>query len=144
MGERAALNNSSSRSRHLKMKLEPGVNFFYITPQLGQQEANRVSDTVSNMGLKRSPSSIIVNRATGMGLKKKKREKHIEIVANWCKGHPNKTICPLTMTHLLSVYFQFVLEASWLAVRNPHPKGIRRGRQLKQALLVFFVVFFPM
>lgn len=75
MGERAALNNSSSRSCQLKMKLGPGVNFFYITPQLGQQEANRVSDTVSNMGLKRSPSSITVNGATGMGLKKKE-EKH--------------------------------------------------------------------
>lgn len=74
MGERAALNNSSSRSGQLKMKLGPGVNFFYITLQLGQQEANRVSDTVSNMGLKRSPSSIIVNGATGMGLKKEKRK----------------------------------------------------------------------
>lgn len=74
MGERAALNNSSSRSRQLKMKLGPGVNFFYITPQLGQQEANRVSDTVSNMDLKRSPSSIIVNGATGVGLKKEKRK----------------------------------------------------------------------
>lgn len=71
MGERAALNNSSSRGRQIKMKLGPGVNFFYITPQLGQQEANRVSDTVSNMDFERSSSSIIANRATGMGLKKK-------------------------------------------------------------------------
>lgn len=73
MGERAALNNSSSSGggRQIKMKLGPGVNFFYITPQLGQQEANRVSDTVSNMGLERSPSSIIANGATGMGIKKK-------------------------------------------------------------------------
>lgn len=70
MGERAALNNSSSRGRQIKIKLRPGVNFSYITPQLGQQEANRVSDTVSNMGLERSPSSIIANRATGLGLKK--------------------------------------------------------------------------
>lgn len=73
MGERAALNNSSSSSRscQIKMKLGPGVNFFYTTPQLGQQQAYRVSDTVSNMGLRRSPSSITANRATGVGLKKK-------------------------------------------------------------------------
>lgn len=71
MGERAALNNRRSRSCQIKMKLGPGVNFSYITPQLGQQEANRVSDTVSNMGLERSPSSIIANRATGVGLRKK-------------------------------------------------------------------------
>lgn len=86
------------------MKLGPNVNFFYIAPKLGQQEANRVSDTVSNMGLERSPSSIIANGATGMGLKKKKR-KHIVGLLKLTQKSVQQTLpC---MTPLL-FYFQFV------------------------------------
>lgn len=128
------------------MKLGPGVNFFYITSQLGQQEANRVSDTVSNMALKRSLFSIIVNRATSMGLKKNKNIKTQLVPPLKVMQRSPQQNSPSCNSHDSFTFRLFPVclggEGRWLAVHNLHPQGStvtgnEGGHRLKSELCFF-------